>query len=109
MPILSMHTWVSLSNEMRLRIRNIFNIPRSGHVIVNDGQIETDGTTPQDFASLTVEKMQEYLGDKSDDFYKLFDKVLARVQDEIEGKVIEPIAPTETINANTKKNEKKSK
>jgi hypothetical protein len=106
--ILSMHTWVSLSNEQRHKIRAIFNIPRSSHTVVNDGRIETDGTTTEDFKALSVEKMKEYLKSDSDDFHKLFDMVLARVVDELEGKVYEePITPV--LNANTKKNGKKSK
>lgn len=88
-----MYTWVSLSSEIRARIRDLFSIPRSSHVIVNDGRIETDGTTFDDFKHLTTEKMQGYLKDDSEDFYKLFDKVVARIQDEIEGK------PAEVTNA----------
>lgn len=82
-PILSMSTWTSLSSEQRNRIRVIFSIPRSSHVIVNDGRIETDGTTPKDFESLTVEKMKKYLSDESNDFYNLFDKVIAKVTEEL--------------------------
>lgn len=100
MHIISMHTWVSLSSELRNRIRTAFNIPRSSHVIVSDGKIETDGTTNEDFKHLTVEKMQVFLDDTSTDFHKLFDKVVAKIQDEIEGKVI---IPKETKNAKTKK------
>ncbi len=98
--IISLHTWVSLSSELRSRIRAQFNIPRSSHVVVNDGRIETDGTTPEDFKHLTVEKMQTFLNDKSDDLNYLFDKVVARIQDEIEGKL------PEIIETNAKKNKK---
>lgn len=111
MHILSMHTWVSLTAEQRNRIRNIFNIPRSSHVVVVDGKIETDGTTIHDFESLSIVKMKEYLNSESDDFHKLFDMVLAKVQDEIEGKqepVIQVSASIE-LNANPKKNVKKVK
>ncbi len=94
-PILSMSLWVSLSNEQRIRIRSIFNIPRSQHVHVDDGRIITDGTTAEDFLALTIEKMQTYLKSDVTDFHKLFDLVVARVQDEIEGK---PIAE---VNHNT--------
>lgn len=92
--ILSTHTWVSLSPEQRNRIRVLFNIPRSGSTDVNDGVIVSDGTTYQDLGNLTIEKMQIYLSDTSTDFHKLFDKVLARVQDEIEGKTTIPVTET---------------
>ncbi len=112
-PILSMHTWVTLPSEQRARIRALFAIPRSGHVVVNDGVIETDGTSVDDFRHLTTEKMQTYLKDDSTDFYKLFDKVVARIQDEIEGKpfIEEPIViiKEEVVDANTKNHGKKSK
>lgn len=105
--ILSTNTWVSLTSEQRNRIRALFSIPRSSHTIVSDGRIETDGTTADDFNHLTIEKMKVYLKSDSDDFHKLFDLVLGRVQDEIEGK---PFAETiEVINANSIKNEKSKK
>lgn len=97
--------WSCLNSEQRARIRSLFNIPRSSFVVVNDGVLETDGTTSEDFKHLTIEKMQEYLKDDSTDFHKLFDKVLARVQDEIEGKVFEEVIHEVP---KTKKNAKKS-
>lgn len=84
--ILSMSMWTSLSSEQRNRIRAVFSIPRSSSVVVNDGVIETDGTTTKDFESLTIEKMQQYLNDESNDFHKLFDKVIAKVTEELLGK-----------------------
>lgn len=105
--ILSMNTWVSLTPEQRNRIRALFSIPRSSHTVVNDGRIETDGTTVEDFGHLTVEKMKVYLKSDSDDFHKLFDLVLGRVQDEIEGRPF--IETIEVINANPIKNAKAKK
>ena len=100
-PILNIGMWVSLSPEVRNKIRSVFNIPRSGNVIVNDGRIETDGTTFDDFKVLTIQKMQEYVGDTSTDFHKLFDKVVDKVRNELNpvGKVevvppiVAPMAP----------------
>lgn len=54
--------------------------------MVSDGVIETDGTTYEDFKSLTTEKMQSYLDQPSSDFHKLFDMVVAKVNDELSGK-----------------------
>ena len=39
-PTLSLHIWCSYSNELRHRLRVIFNIPRSSGTVVNDGVIE---------------------------------------------------------------------
>jgi hypothetical protein len=86
-PILATHTWVSLPNEVRYRIRALFEIPKSGFSEVSDGVILSDGVTQTDFKALTIDKMQVYLNDNSVDFHKLFDKVVAKVNDEISGKV----------------------
>jgi len=85
-PILSTHMWVSLSNEQRNLIRSIFNIPRSKAVEVHDGVVVTDGTTPEDFKALTIEKMQQYVNSDLTDFHKLFDLVIAKVTDKLLGK-----------------------
>lgn len=105
-PLLNLHTWVSLPNEVRYRIRIAFSIPRSGNVFVNDGRIETDGTTPEDFKALTVSKMQTFLSSEESDFNKLFDLVVAKVVDDIEGKPKLVTVP-ELSNANPVKDVKK--
>lgn len=83
-PILSLHTWVSLPTDVRMRVRNLFDIPRSSNVMVNDGRLDTDGTTPEDFKSLTIDKMQLFTGEKSDDFHMLFNRTLEIIQGDIE-------------------------
>lgn len=88
-PILSISTWVSLPSEVRYRIRSIFNIPVSSNTVVDDGRILTDGTTNEDFKHLTILKMQEYLDDDMSDFHKLFDMVVARVNDDLFPRKIE--------------------
>jgi hypothetical protein len=110
-PILSNTTWVSLSNEVRQRIRSIFNIPCSSSTIVSDGRIETDGTTPEDLKHLTIEKMQKLLNSELNDFHKLFDLVVVKITGDIEAKRITEFP---IINANiiqdvksTKKSSKK--
>lgn len=114
-PILSMHTWSSLTNEQRARIRALFSIPRSSHTIVNDGRIETDGTTPKDFEALTIEKMKVYLNSDVEDFHMLFNMVLKRVQDEIEGKpieapvIVEVVPPSPVVEPIIKKTRKSKK
>jgi len=96
-PILSTFMWVSLPNEVRRRIRVVFDIPKTGFTEVSDGVILSDGVTQSDFKSLTIEKMQKYLSDESVDFHKLFDKVVAKINDEIIGKIIEPVKPTDWV------------
>lgn len=71
-PILSMQTWLSLSNETRNRIRKDLGIKKSGHVEVFDGHVLCDGTMMEDLAELTLAKMQEYVGSNDKDFHKVF-------------------------------------
>jgi hypothetical protein len=82
-PLLNLHTWVSLPNDVRFRIRRDFQIPMSGSTIVSDGVIETDGTTPADISHLTIEKMQKYVDSTIDDFNKLFDLVVTKVMNDL--------------------------
>lgn len=98
--VLSNHMWVSLPNEVRWRIRKLFSIPQSSNTVVNDGKVESDGTTTEDFKHLTIEKMQTYLNDTSTDFHKLFDGVVAKVTDELWGNKNESVvvSPTEGVN-----------
>lgn len=112
-PLLNLHTWVSLPNEVRYKIRGLFNVPRSGNVVVNDGVIETDGTTTDDLHHLTVEKMQSYLHSNDTDFNKLFDSVVVHVKNGTVPVNIPEVVEKEIINANikvdVKKTHKKSK
>ncbi len=99
---ISTSAWVHLSSETRSRIRSLFNIPRSSHVVVNDGYMETDGTTVEDLKHLTVEKMRDHLKEDSGDMHFLFDKLVSRIQGEIEGKVLaeEPKKDAKTAKKN---------
>jgi hypothetical protein len=94
--ILNIHHWVSLPTEIRHKLRMQFRIPCSSSSIVSDGVLETDGTTVEDFRSLTIEKMQEYTGETTEDFHKLFDLSVEKAS----GKI---------INANVEKNVKSTK
>lgn len=105
MHTISLNTWVELPNPIRYKIREIFNIPRSSNTMVVDGMIESDGTTHEDIQHLTIEKMQKYLGDASEDLHVLFDKVVARVNDELQGRV--NIVEVPVIEIKKKKNAKK--
>lgn len=86
--VLSMYMWASLPSNVRNKIRTTFNIPRSSHVVVNDGRIETDGTTPEDFKHLTVDKMQKYLASDSTDFHRLFDLTVQKIAEELQPKSV---------------------
>lgn len=77
------HEWLKLPMEVRVKLREIFNIPKSEGARVVNNTVESDGHTFRDLQALTVEKMQSYLDSKEDDFVKLFDEVLAKVDAEL--------------------------
>ena len=95
-PILSLGMWVSLPIEVRNRIRVLFDVPRSQATEVDDGRLVSDGTTHKDFEAITIEKMQKYLNDTSDDFHKLFDKVVAKINDIM----LAPMSPSALVDNN---------
>ena len=90
-PLLAYSIWLSLPNEMRAKLKKLFDIPRSGEVIVRSGQItpqgnigsETtqDGHSPKDLYAISIEKMQELLGTSENDFYSLFDQVVEKIDE----------------------------
>ena len=82
-PILSVGVWVSLPTEVRNKFRSLFGINKSGITEVDDNRIVSDGTTHTDLSVLTIPKLQEYTGDKSDDFYKLFYKAVEKINNEL--------------------------
>ncbi len=102
-PTLSLHTWVSLPNEVRRRIRVAFNIPRSSNTVVNDGVVETDGTTNEDMKAMTTEKMQKFVSSDSTDFHKLFDLVLAKIEEDMNPKKEIPMQATPPMVVEAKK------
>ena len=95
-----MGMWVSLPNDVRRKIHSLFSIPWSSATEVNDGQIVSDGTTHEDLKILTIEKMQKYLNEASTDFHKLFDMLVAKVNDEIKNPRKEEVVVSSTDSVN---------
>lgn len=81
-PHLSVQQWVSLSQEIRLKLVKIFEIPRSSATHVNNGVLETDGHTYNDLKAITTEKMNNYLGGPIElDYFTLFNAVVIKAQE----------------------------
>jgi hypothetical protein len=88
--------WVKLSPSTRIKLAEIFEIPKTtgSQVEVVAGQtiVVSDGHTHNDLKVLTVQKMKDYLakieyvGPLYDDFFQLFDIVVSK----IENKELEP-------------------
>lgn len=88
-PLLAYNTWLALPTETRHKLEKLFNMPRTGDVVVNIGAISpqgnisgvasSDGHKPGDLYAITVEKMQEVTGSKSNDFYALFNETVSQL------------------------------
>ena len=83
--MISKNQWKDIPQEIRLKLVDIFQIPRSGQSIVDGGVIKEDGRNENDLAlGLTVDKMRDYLeiglSPASLDYDHLLKAVLAKVQ-----------------------------
>lgn len=81
-PLLAYHTWLTLPAETRAKLAKLFEIPRTGEVIVRSGtiskagniagEVTQDGHSAKDLYAITVEKMQGLLHTTKTDFNALF-------------------------------------
>jgi hypothetical protein len=82
--LLSQHVWLSLSQDTRRKIAELFGLTKSGQPMVNIGaygaEVISDGYSVGDFVPITINKMNEILGTESKDFYELFDKIVDKVE-----------------------------
>jgi len=95
----STHDWLALPMLTRIKLREIFNIPKSKGSLVEGNVVKSDGTTYEDLKAITLEKMQAFLESDQTDFVKLFNSCLEKIEEldkelEVED---EPIAPTAII------------
>ncbi len=74
--------WLQLSVEIRNHLRTIFDIPRTGITEVRDTSIISDGTTNEDLGTITVDKMEKYVGSK-ETFPRLWELTLAKAKYEL--------------------------
>lgn len=71
--------WLELPIEIRGKLREIFNIPKSTGAQILNKTVVSDGFTHQDLSVVTVEAMQAFLRSDVDDFWKLMEMTLKRV------------------------------
>lgn len=82
--------WVSLPINIRMRLVQLFNIPRSSGSLVEDNEVVSDGYTHDDLTRITVEKMQKLLDTDEKDFFRLFQSVVDTLS-----APVEPAIPVE--------------
>lgn len=86
--------WLSLPTDVRSKLKVVFGIPRSEGARIEDNKVMSDGHNHRDLTAITVEKMQDYTGSKQQDFFKLFDLTLDKIQAE-SSTTVEQAAPTQ--------------
>lgn len=92
--LLAYHTWISLPRETRIKLVQLFEIPRTGEVIVRTittkngnpiGEVQQDGHAPVDLYAITLQKLQQFTGSRSDNFDALFEEVVANIDAILDG------------------------
>lgn len=80
-----------------MKLKDLFGIPRSTGTVLQDNTVLSDGHTHADLSRITVEAMQEFVGKKEKDFYKLFDLTLIKLsQKPPESAVADEVKPQVT-------------
>ncbi len=95
----SVHDWLALPMLTRVKLREIFSIPKSTGSLVEGNVVKSDGTTFTDLKAITVEKMQAYLDHTEvDDFVKLFNGCVDKIAEaDKELEPLEKVDPTQII------------
>ena len=106
--------WVSLKQETRNKLREIFKVPKSTHTeIVTDqygkANVLCDGSTNVDLQVITTERLVDYLGGAAvnETIYDLFKRAVEKVETDIPNIIkkapeIPKIEPASDIKADSK-------
>lgn len=103
-PLLAYHTWINLPQDVRIRLTELFHIPRTGQVLVTNGVlpdgtvggiVQQDGHSATDLYAITVEKMQEILNNEDEkDFHVLWNGIIENLDQIVPSPEVEQ--PVET-------------
>lgn len=93
--------WLALSMPVRMRLKEIFNIPRSQGTVVQDNVVLSDGHTHPDLARITIEAMKGFTGSSETEFFTLFEKVIEKIESEKVAQKIETRAVPKPLHEKT--------
>ncbi len=81
----SVSDWLQLSMRTRVKLREVFGIPKSRGSNVEMGQgptmVKSDGTTEQDLQHITIEKMQAFVENTESDYVTLFNASVEKIEE----------------------------
>lgn len=79
--ILTRYEWLKLSHEERVKMREIFEIPRSSGVEMVNNKIISDGSNEHDLKAVNIASMQKFLdhADMDDTFESLYNATLEKL------------------------------
>lgn len=82
--LVTQYHWLQLPYELRSVLVEVFNIPKSSGVVMQDSKVLTDGYTQEDLKHITTDKMKEYVGTDVDvDFNELFELTIKKAETEL--------------------------
>ena len=86
--------WLDLPQELRSKMVEIFALKRSGGTVISSVggvmRCETDGYTHEDLIGISIDKMQDFLGEHDEkDFWKLLEATINKAEEGL------PTAPKE--------------
>ena len=92
--------WIHQPKAVRVHLAKVFNIPHSGVTEIRDQEVVSDGYTMGDLKSISLEKMNEYIG-SVETFGRAWEITLSKVNFELNP------APTEVKRHVSEPDEKK--
>jgi len=81
--MLSKLFWLGLSRNTRTSLKILLEIPKSEGAEVFGNTVVSDGHTDADLATLTLEKLQEYMRSDNPDFYGLLNELIDRIENPV--------------------------
>ncbi len=94
---MSVHDWLEVPMQVRMKLREVFQIPKSQGSLVEGNVVKSDGTTYKDLEAITVEKMQAFMETEETDFITLFHASINKIQTSLEAENPAPVKPDPTV------------
>ena len=81
--MLSVQYWLTIKKEVRDKLVDIFNIPRSGGSLVENTsgswKVLSDGHLSKDLSAINIKSLQKELNTDSEDFYKMLKAITIKL------------------------------